>query len=102
MSDEEKLKEKMMQNQEAMQLCSQETKKLEEMMLGNQMLIQRTNEDMKKVQQLQVSGSSPNNVIFIEHYRKLMLCTQKVERGSDRRFWDPSLSLQRLFPTIRR
>ncbi|TKS86118.1 Coiled-coil domain-containing protein 65 [Collichthys lucidus] len=55
MSDEEKLKEKMIQNQEAMQLCSQETKKLEEMMLRNQKLIQRTNEDMKKMQQLQDS-----------------------------------------------
>lgn len=66
MSDEEKLKEKMIQNQEAMQLCSQETKKLEEMMLRNQKLIQRTNEDMKKMQQLQVSGSVLN-VIFIKH-----------------------------------
>ncbi|KAM8736727.1 dynein regulatory complex subunit 2 isoform 1-T4 [Acanthopagrus schlegelii] len=51
--NEHKLEEKNLQNQELVQICSDEAKKVDDLIANNQRLIQKTNADMRNVKNLQ-------------------------------------------------
>ncbi|XP_076604456.1 dynein regulatory complex subunit 2 [Chaetodon auriga] len=53
LSDQETLKEKTLQRQEAEQLCSKDSKELDRLLSTKQRFIQMTNEHMRKVERLQ-------------------------------------------------
>lgn len=56
--NEHKLEEKNLQNQELVQICSDEAKKVDDLIANNQRLIQKTNADMRNVKNLQVGGAA--------------------------------------------
>uniref|UniRef100_A0A671UXT2 Uncharacterized protein n=1 Tax=Sparus aurata TaxID=8175 RepID=A0A671UXT2_SPAAU len=51
--NQHKLEEKNLQNQELVQICSDEAKKVDDLIANNQRLIQKTNADMRNVKSLQ-------------------------------------------------
>lgn len=62
--NQHKLEEKNLQNQELVQICSDEAKKVDDLIANNQRLIQKTNADMRNVKSLQVGGAAQSMIWF--------------------------------------